>query len=77
MSNCCEMCDDGEGGCIYPYYGAAPHRCGFKDGNPMIGHSKELPASEWPKNYEHDGEPNPGGYPGSGVYAYCPNCGRR
>ncbi len=76
---CCESCDDGEGNCAFPYYGVAPHACGFRAGLPLIGYSKELPESEWPANYKHDHEsskPNPGGYPGTGIYTYCINCGR-
>ena len=73
---CCQACDDGDGGCAYPYYGVAPHVCGFRLGLPVIGSSKELPQTEWPANYAHDGAPNEGGYPGNGVYTHCMSCGR-
>ena len=71
----CEACDDGGGNCAFPYYGVAPHRCGFRMGKPALGFSEELPQSEWPKNYQHEGEPNPGGYPGGGIYTHCLACG--
>lgn len=72
----CPECDDGNGGCVYPYYGVAPHKCGWRFGKLVIGHSEELPKEEWPANYQHDGEPNPGGYPGNGGYTHCLTCGK-
>lgn len=77
MKNCCEQCDDGDGNCVYPYYGAAPHKCFWKigDGKTLIT-SQELPQSEWPENFKPETEPNPGGYPGTGIYTHCLNCGR-
>lgn len=71
----CEICDDGDGGCVFPYYGVAPHRCGFRDGKPVTGQSIELPVSEWPANFSPDDEPRPGEYPGCGVYTHCLKCG--
>lgn len=74
--NCCPECDDGEGGCAFPYYGVAPHTCGYMLGRPVIGNSVELPQEDWPRNFRIDGVPNPGGYPGQGVYTHCLACGR-
>lgn len=73
----CETCDDGEGGCVFPYYGVAPHVCGFKRGLPALGSSVQLPEDEWPENFEPDPDapPGPNGYPGFGVYTNCPICG--
>ncbi|MCW5597706.1 MAG: hypothetical protein KIT80_23635 [Chitinophagaceae bacterium] len=77
--NCCKQCDDGYGYCIYPYYGTAPHKCYWKEGDGetlgILGGSKELPKSEWPENFIPETEENPGGYPGTGVYTHCLNCG--
>lgn len=75
-SGCCPECDDGEGKCVYPYYGVAPHICGYKLGKPVLGHSVEAPREEWPANFKVDGDPNPGGYPVQGVYTHCLACGR-
>lgn len=72
----CPACDDGQGRSIYPYYGVAPHRCGYSMGKPVIGHSEELPQAEWPANFEPDGAANPGGPPGAGVYTHCLQCAK-
>lgn len=82
--NSCASCNDGNGNCKFPYYGTAPHsypevpepELGFKR---EVAPPQELPADQWPANYQHDSEiaaPNPGGYPGSGTYLYCLKCKR-
>lgn len=68
--NCCEQCDDGDGNCIYPFYGVAPHICHWKIGTP-IGQSVLLPKEQWPENFRPDQEVD-----GLGVYTHCLNCGR-
>lgn len=73
----CEFCDDRSGGCIFPYYGVAPHRCGYHDGI-AIGGSVELPESEWPENFKLDPECGPlteSKYPRAGIYTHCLHCG--
>jgi hypothetical protein len=73
----CKDCDDGEGACIYPHYGAAPHICGYKFSDYVIGASKQLPEHQWPDNFMPDPETSsgPGEYPGCGVYTHCLTCG--
>lgn len=39
-SKCCIHCDDGDGECVYPYFGLAPH-----------SHSPDQPKPECPSNY--------------------------
>lgn len=73
----CPACDDGEGGCIYPYYGCAPHTCFYKLGRPPGG-SEEAPESEWPENFVLDPEAGPRtrtGYPRAGTWTHCLECG--
>lgn len=79
MSNCCDYCDDGDGSCVYPYYGVAPHLCYYTLGKP-IGESEQVERSMWPANFEWDpesGEPDAreGKSPGAGVYTHCLKCG--
>jgi hypothetical protein len=62
----CEICDDGEGGCMFPYYGVAPHT--HKPG-PIIG-STELLDEPFPEHFVEDPE-----CPGLGTYTNCPLCG--
>lgn len=68
--SCCPMCDDGDGGCVYPYYGVAPH---FHDTDKSgwIGSTVLLPKEEWGSNFREDPECH-----GSGTYMRCPACGR-
>jgi len=64
----CEICDDGEGGCVFPYYGVAPHT--HRPG-PMEGSTLVLEKCEWPDNFAEDPEA-----PGLGTYTNCPLCGK-
>lgn len=69
MRECCDMCDDGDGHCVFPYYGVAPHVH-----NPIgewLGSTQLLPRHEWGDNFREDPESE-----GSGVYMRCPRCGR-
>jgi hypothetical protein len=63
----CKHCDDGEGGCAYPYYGMAPHK---HVGTEMAGSTVLDPKDEWPDNFSEDAES-----PGCGVWTECPVCG--
>ena len=58
----CDYCDDGNGECVYPYYGLAPHthQQGVLRSTEFIG--------EIPGNFSPDGD-------GLGVYTHCLNCG--
>ena len=57
----CDECHDGYGGCVYPYYGLAPHV-----------HTKAIDGTEFtgevPENFSPDGD-------GLGIYTHCLNCG--
>lgn len=63
----CKMCNDGDGACVFPYYGVAPHT--HRDG-PFSGPTILRPKDEWPANFIEDTE-----CPGHGVYTNCPQCG--
>lgn len=63
----CEMCDDGDGRCVFPYYGVAPHT---HAAGPMLGSTRLLPREDWPANFTEDAEE-----PGLGTYTHCPHCG--
>lgn len=77
MAAHCEHCHDGHGGTVYPYYGVGPHVCGWRMGKPVVGHSKGLPASEWPDNFQPDPEhgEQDDGKPPLGVWTHCLHCG--
>ncbi|MBJ9425154.1 hypothetical protein [Acinetobacter seifertii] len=64
-SKCCEYCDDGNGSSVFPYYGVAPHTGTFN--------SKTLPETEFPSNFDIDGEWSESAC--NGVYTHCLNCG--
>lgn len=71
--DCCEMCDDGDGFCVFPYYGVAPHTHQFNDTThptDWLGSTRVLPKDQWGKNFREDPE-----CPGQGVYMRCPGCG--
>lgn len=61
----CQYCDDGDGGCIFPHFGLAPH---IHVGDPEIGSTQFLDQSKWPANFS----PNESG---TGVYTHCLSCG--
>ena len=50
LAKCCEHCDDGDGLCVFPYYGVAPHTHDFA-GN-WIGSTRVLPKGEWGDNFQ-------------------------
>ena len=71
----CEFCDDGEGHCVYPYYGVAPHTHEFpkewmSDPMAVIGSTRVLPREQWPNNFREDAD-----CAGCGVYLRCNKCG--
>jgi hypothetical protein len=71
MPGYCFACRDGAGGCIYPYYGVAPHKHNLaKTGGDFIGSTEIEPRSEWPANFVED---EPGAE--CGVYTHCLYCG--
>lgn len=69
----CDMCHDGDGDSVYPYYGVGPHICGYKMGKPVIGHSVGIPATEWPTNFQPDEEcgDQDDGRPPLGAWTHC------
>jgi hypothetical protein len=70
MPGYCFMCRDGDGGCVYPYYGVAPHlHVPGPDGG-FIGSTKLLPREQWPPNFAPDAEDE-----SCGVYTHCLYCG--
>jgi hypothetical protein len=74
-ARCCPLCDDGDGNCAFPYYGAAPHQC-FHTIGLQVGQSSELPEAKWPANFKLDPDEGPfTGYPRAGTYTHCLNCG--
>ena len=66
---CCEHCDDGEGNCVFPYYGVAPHR--HNESGSIIGSTVISNEAVWPDNFTEDTE-----CPGLGTYTHCIECGR-
>ena len=66
----CNNCIDSNGDQIYPYYGLAPHKHDYKDGEIILGSSTVLPKSDWPDNFEE--EP---GQIDMGTYTHCLDCG--
>ena len=66
----CNHCDDGDGECVYPYYGVAPHH--HNDNGCMIGSTILKHESKWPKNFTEDPEVR-----GLGTYTFCLSCGMR
>lgn len=65
---CCEYCNDGDGECIYPMYGLAPHK---HQADSMMGSTVVEDEPIWPDNFCEDHEA-----PGLGSYNYCLHCGR-
>lgn len=69
----CERCNDGDGICVFPYYGVAPHKHeGVEPGKPRswLGSTHILPRTEWPDNFREGADG-----PGLGTYTHCPYCG--
>lgn len=72
----CVMCDDGDGHCIFPYHGVAPHvhditgRESEFDPWALLGSTRMLPRDQWGDNFREDPESA-----GHGVYMRCPSCG--
>ena len=67
-ARCCDYCDDGDGFCIFPNYGLAPHT---HANGPVIGSTRVLPRELWEANFREDPD-----CPMQGTYMRCPNCGR-
>ena len=65
MTHCCDYCDDGDGICVFPYYGLAPHT------HDVRGNTRILPKDQWGDNFREDPDA-----PGQGTYLRCPKCGR-
>lgn len=68
----CEYCNDGNGGCVYPYYGVAPHSHDLKKTGYIIGSTVIDDASKWPENFSEDSDPDAKGL---GFYTHCLHCG--
>ena len=68
-ARCCPQCDDGDGNCVYPAYGVAPH---IHDAGPMIGSTVIVSRDQWPTNFEEDSDLE---YSGCGTYTHCLHCG--
>ncbi len=66
----CEYCNDGDGVCVFPYYGVAPHTHATCDTTVPAISTVLMPKSEWPDNFTEDPE-----VPGLGTYTHCPHCG--
>lgn len=70
---CCDDCNDGDGNCVFPYYGLAPHSHGGKEfeGSAVVGSTELKPKSQWTENFFEDAE-----VPGLGTYGHCLTCNR-
>lgn len=72
----CVLCDDGDGKCVFPYYGVSPHihdvtgRESHGDKMALIGSTVILPKEQWGDNFREDPD-----VPGCGVYLRCHKCG--
>lgn len=76
VAECCEMCNDGDGRCVYPYTGLAPHTHEVSKSESgetavLLGGTRFLPRACWPANYRPDIN-----HRGLGTYTHCLNCGR-
>ncbi|TMS80575.1 hypothetical protein [Pseudoalteromonas sp. S554] len=68
---CCEHCNNGDGDCVFPYYGLAPHKHNTeKTGGSVIG-STEILKEEYPENFAEDSECE-----GLGTHTHCLHCNR-
>ena len=68
-AECCEHCDDGDGLCVFPMYGPAPHT--HDTSSDWIGSARTLPKDQWGNNFREDPDCE-----GHGVYMRCEKCGR-
>ena len=66
----CARCYDGDGGCVYPYYGVAPHTHDTSGTSGWVGSTRLLSAQQWPANFAPDREDV-----GAGTYTHCLECG--
>lgn len=77
----CEYCDDGDGGCVYPYYGEAPHEhvvtvMKYRGEAKEVVGMEYLPQSEWPENFKPDKDAiDDDGTVRKGIYTHCLHCG--
>lgn len=79
----CDFCmnpDAPDEGCVFPYYGVAPHVHEPPNGRPagapfdasmLIGSTRIVDKKLWPANFREDPAA-----PGCGTYTHCPICGR-
>ena len=65
---CCAGCDDGDGNCVFPVYGLAPHT---HTAGSALGNTVLLPLDKWGDNFTEDAK-----CPGMGTYLRCASCGR-
>ncbi len=65
----CEHCK-GEDGCVYPYYGLAPHKHKLNPSSNTGLDTKIDNPTTWPENFFEDPEA-----PGCGTYTHCLECG--
>lgn len=62
---CCPECDDGDGNCVFPHYGVAPHTHALPTpAHPTDwrGSTQLLPRDQWGGNFRED-EDSPGHLP--------------
>lgn len=75
-ARCCPQCGDGDGVCVFPYYGVAPHTHETSDFNAVthpsdwIGSTRLLPHDQWPANFRPDDDSDE-----CGTYTHCLHCG--
>ena len=70
INNFCDYCHDGDGGCIYPYYGLAPHNHELSITGGFMGSTVFLNKNTYPENFHEDPECE-----GLGTYTNCLKCG--
>jgi len=68
----CKHCDDGEGGCCYPYYGLRPHTHDLSKTGSFIGSTVIDRNDHLPDNFTPDPDDPTGDV---GIYTHCPKCG--
>lgn len=64
----CDMCDDGDGYCVFPYQGLAPHKHEEAETGKFLGKTTFYNDYEIPDNFEYVSD-------GVGVYTHCLHCG--